>query len=75
MVYTLRGGDPLGRALAYSVSGDALSVDAGTGEVTLVTEVDREATATLVTIATVMGGFGNHSNRHGWVTIATVMGG
>lgn len=55
MVYTLRGRDPEGTDVTYSVSGDYLSVDRDTGVVSLVKSLDREQMSSIETIITVTG--------------------
>lgn len=55
VVYTLKGRDPLDRAMTYSVSGDQLSADPVTGDVTLVRPLDRERGSAVNTIITVTG--------------------
>ena len=54
-MYRLRGYDPEGTDVSFSVSGDFLSVDSVTGEVTLVKPLDREQKATVDVIITVTG--------------------
>lgn len=54
-VYTLRGRDPEGTAVSFTVSGDHLSVDRNTGVVTLVRPLDRETTPMIEVIITITG--------------------
>ncbi|KAK8401064.1 hypothetical protein O3P69_002684 [Scylla paramamosain] len=52
-VYKLRGSDPEGTPVSFTVSGDHLSVDRNTGVVTLVQALDRESMAKIEAIITV----------------------
>lgn len=52
-VYTLRGRDPEGTSVSFTVSGDHLSVDRDSGVVTLVHPLDRETTPMIEVIITV----------------------
>lgn len=52
-VYTLRGRDPEGTAVSFTVSGDHLSVDRDSGVVTLVRALDRETTPMIEVIITI----------------------
>ncbi|XP_076056440.1 cadherin-87A-like [Oratosquilla oratoria] len=52
-VYTLRGLDPEGTSLDYSISGDELSVNRTSGVVTLVRPLDRETSDVLEFIITI----------------------
>ncbi|KAI9558883.1 hypothetical protein GHT06_015672 [Daphnia sinensis] len=52
IVYRLRGEDPEGSRVAYSISGDHLSVVRNTGAVTLVKPLDHEAAAMIEVIIT-----------------------
>jgi len=54
-VYRLKGEDPEGSRLAYSISGDHLSVVRNTGVVTLVKALDRETSDVLEVIITITG--------------------
>lgn len=54
-VYKLRGSDPEGTPVSFTVSGDYLSVDRNTGVVTLVQALDRESMAKIEAIITVTG--------------------
>lgn len=52
-VYTLRGRDPEGTKVSFTVSGDHLSVDRNSGVVTLVKALDRETTPMIEAIITI----------------------
>lgn len=54
-VYTLRGRDPEGTDVSFTISGDHLSVDRDTGVVTLVKPLDRETTSMIEVIITITG--------------------
>ena len=54
-VYQLKGNDPEGTSISFTVSGDHLSVDRDTGVVTLVRALDRESLAKIEAIITVTG--------------------
>lgn len=56
-VYKLRGSDPEGTPVSFTVSGDHLSVDRNTGVVTLVQALDRETMAKIEAIITVTGAY------------------
>lgn len=53
VVYTLKGQDPEGTDVSFTVSGDHLSVDRDTGLVTLVQPLDRETISSIEAIITV----------------------
>ncbi|KAB7498891.1 Cadherin-23 [Armadillidium nasatum] len=55
-VYTLKGRDPEGTDVTFSVSGDYLSVDRNSGVVSLVKPLDREQISSIETIITVTDG-------------------
>lgn len=54
-VYRLRGEDPEGSRVAYSISGDFLSVVRNTGAVTLVKPLDHETNSEIEVIITLTG--------------------
>ena len=54
-MYRLRGEDPDGGNVTFSISGDYLSVDRVTGVVTLVRKLDRESQRSIEIIITVTG--------------------
>lgn len=54
-VYQLKGRDPEGTPVSFTVSGDHLSVSRDTGVVTLVRALDRESLAKIEAIITVTG--------------------
>ena len=54
-VYRLRGEDPEGSRVAYSISGDHLSVVRNTGAVTLVKPLDHETMPMIEVIITLTG--------------------
>jgi len=60
-VYRLRGEDPEGSRVAYSISGDHLSVVRNTGAVTLVKALDRETQDIIEVIITITGALQGNS--------------
>ena len=54
-MYRLIGEDPEGSRVAYSISGDHLSVVRNTGAVTLVKSLDRETQDMIEVIITITG--------------------
>ncbi|KAK7083295.1 hypothetical protein SK128_010006 [Halocaridina rubra] len=52
-VYTLKGRDPEGTDVSFTISGDHLSVDRNSGVVTLVRPLDRETTPMIEVIITI----------------------
>ena len=52
-VYTLKGQDPEGAPVSYTISGDYFSADRSTGKVTLVKELDRELVSDIDVVVTV----------------------
>lgn len=54
-VYRLRGEDPEGSRVGYSISGDHLSVVRNTGAVTLVKPLDYETMSEIEVIITLTG--------------------
>ena len=56
-VYTLRGEDPEGSRLHYSISGEYFTVNRDTGLVTLRKALDREIQDLIEVIISITGGF------------------
>ena len=52
-VYTLKGEDPEGGRVSYTISGDYFSADSETGKLTLVKELDREQLSEINVVITV----------------------
>ena len=52
-IYTLRGQDPEGASVSYTISGDYFSADRLTGKVTLVKALDREELSSIEVVVTV----------------------
>lgn len=52
-VYTLKGQDPEGGSVRYTISGDYFSADSVTGKLTLVKELDRELLSEINVVITV----------------------
>ena len=55
-VYTLKGQDPEGGRVSYTISGDYFSADRETGKLTLVKELDREVLSEIDVVITVQAG-------------------
>ena len=52
-IYTLKGQDPEGAPVSYTISGDYFSADRLTGKVTLVKALDREQVSSIDVVVTV----------------------
>ena len=52
-VYTLKGSDPKGGGVAFTISGDVFSINRDTGVITLREALDREEADTVEVIVTV----------------------